>query len=195
MFDKATMVNWDLAMADRIHQTVTPAGTRIFDWITRVGSPNSMTWMTIVVCLLLFSSGRVHLGIIWVAAFAGGAGLEAILKVLVHRTRPEYAGHYLVSGSYSFPSGHATLSFLGIAMLLYTLITTHRLRERWARIVFISAGALWVLLVGISRIYLGVHFPSDVLGGYTIAAAWFTTCVTLAEVVGRRRAVAPTPSH
>lgn len=193
VFDRATMVRWDMAVAERIHQTVTPAGTRIFDWVTRVGSPNSMTWMTIVICLLLFSSGRVQLGILWVAAFAGGAGLETILKSVVHRTRPEYAGHYLASGSYSFPSGHATLSFLGVSMLLYTLISTHRLTKRWARIVFISLGALWILLVGISRIYLGVHFPSDVLGGYTIAAAWFTTCVTLANVAVRRRPASNAP--
>jgi undecaprenyl-diphosphatase len=193
VFDRATMVRWDLAIAERIHQTATPTGTQIFDWISRVGSPNSMTWMTIVVCLLLFGSGRIQLGILWVAAVAGGAGLETILKNLVHRTRPEYAGHYLASGNYSFPSGHATLSFLGVSMLLYTLIVTHRLGERWARILVIGAGAVWILLVGISRIYLGVHFPSDVVGGYTIAAAWFATCVTLERVVARQRSVQSSP--
>jgi membrane-associated phospholipid phosphatase len=187
VFDKATMVRWDLAMADQIHRTVTPLGTQIFGWITRVGSPNSMTWMTIVVCLLLLASKRFLLAIVWIATVAGGASLEIILKSVVHRTRPEYAGHYLASGSYSFPSGHATLSFLGVAMLLYTLIVTRRLNDRRIRIAFITFGSVWVLLVGISRVYLGVHFPSDVLGGYTIAAAWFTTCVTLTNIVSRRR--------
>jgi undecaprenyl-diphosphatase len=181
------MVRWDVSAADRIHHMATPAGTRVFDWITRVGSPNSMTWMTIVICLLLFASKRIVLGTVWVAAFGGGAALETILKSVVHRTRPEYAGHYLASGSYSFPSGHATLSFLGVAMLLYTLIATQRLRSRPARVGFITLGAIWVLLVGISRVYLGVHFPSDVLGGYMVAAAWFAACVTLTNVVARRR--------
>ncbi|HEY4133398.1 MAG TPA: phosphatase PAP2 family protein [Gemmatimonadaceae bacterium] len=174
-------------MANRVHAGVTPAGTDIFGWITRVGSPNSMTWMTIVICLLLLGSGRIQLAIVWIAAFAGGAGLEIILKSVVHRTRPEYAGHYLLTGSYSFPSGHATLSFLGVSMLLYTLISTNRLTNRTARITAITAGSVWILLVGLSRVYLGVHFPSDVLGGYTIAAAWFAVCVTLATVVGRRK--------
>jgi undecaprenyl-diphosphatase len=189
VFDKATMVRWDLAAADRVHSIVTPTGTRVFDWITRVGSPNSMTWMTIVICLVLISSGRLQLAIIWIAAFAGGAALETIVKNVVHRTRPEYAGHYLVSGSYSFPSGHATLSFLGVAMLLYTLISTNRLRDTMVRRTAIVLGVTWILLVGLSRVYLGVHFPSDVLGGYTIAAAWFSACVTVANVVRRRTAV------
>jgi undecaprenyl-diphosphatase len=187
VFDRATMVRWDVAMATRIHATVTPAGTRIFDWITRVGSPNSMTWMTIVVCLLLLGSRRVTLATVWISAFGGSDGLETILKTIVHRTRPEYAGHYLASGSYSFPSGHATLSFLGVSLLLYTLIATHRLTNRSWRIGFIILGAIWILLVGVSRIYLGVHFPSDVLGGYTIAAAWFTVCVTVTNIVMQRR--------
>jgi undecaprenyl-diphosphatase len=186
VFDRATMVRWDVAMAERIHRVATLGGSQFFDWITRVGSPNSMTWMTIVICLLLFSSGRAVLGIVWIAAFGGGAALEHILKLVVHRTRPEYAGHYLTSGSYSFPSGHATLSFVGVAMLLYTLIETRRLTRRPLRILFVTVGALWVLLVGISRIYLGVHYPSDVLGGYAIAAAWFATCVTLTRLVARQ---------
>ena len=194
VFDQATMVRWDVAMADRIHRLATPTGTQIFGWITRVGSPNSMTWMTIVICLLLLSSRRIVLAIVWIAAVAGGAGLEIILKSVVHRTRPEYAGHYLAIGSYSFPSGHATLSFLGVAMLLYTLIATQRLTERSTRIASIALGSIWVLLVGISRIYLGVHFPSDVLGGYTIAAAWFATCVTLTNLVSSRRHATVTSS-
>ena len=189
VFDRATMVRWDLAAADRIHSVVTPMGTRIFGWISQVGSPNSMTWMTIVVCLLLISSGRLQLAIVWIAAFAGGAGLERILKNVVHRTRPEYAGHYLATSSYSFPSGHATLSFLGVAMLLYTLISTNRVTNAGRRRTAIALGAIWILLVGLSRVYLGVHFPSDVLGGYTIAAAWFSTCVTVANVVKQRAAL------
>jgi undecaprenyl-diphosphatase len=187
VFDKDTMVRWDLATATRIHQAATPAGTRIFDWITRVGSPNSMTWMTIVICLLLFATRRVQLGMVWGAAFGGGAALETMLKSLVHRTRPEYAGHYLAAGSYSFPSGHATLSFLAVSMLIYTLIRTNVLTAIWSRVAVITAGVIWILLVGMSRIYLGVHFPSDVLGGYTIAAAWFTTCITLANIAVKRR--------
>jgi len=183
------MVRWDLAAADRVHSVVTPGGTRVFDWITRVGSPNSMTWMTIVVCVVLFTSRRLQLGIVWIAAIAGGSALERIIKSLVHRTRPEYAGHYLASGSYSFPSGHATLSFLGVAMLLYTLIATDRLTAPLLRRGAILAGALWILLVGLSRIYLGVHFPSDVLGGYMIAAAWFSICVTTAHIIAHSSVV------
>jgi undecaprenyl-diphosphatase len=199
VFDKATMVRWDVSMANRVHSLVTPAGTRIFGWITRVGSPNSMTWMTIVACLLLLGSGRVQLGIVWIAAYAGGAGLENILKRIVHRTRPEYAGHYLASGSYSFPSGHATLSFIGVAMLLYCLISTNRITRPRLRAAAIGAGAVWILLVGWSRVYLGAHFPSDVLGGYTIAAAWFSVCVIAARIanpdaVRRRMAASATPT-
>lgn len=187
VFDRETIVRWDIATADRIHRAATPTGLHLFDWITRIGSPTTMTWVTVVMSVLLFGAGRFQLAVLWVAVFAGGAALETILKLLVHRTRPEYAGHYLASGSYSFPSGHATLSVLGTAMLIYTLIATERTTTSWARAVAIVAGATWVLLVGMSRVYLGVHFPSDVLGGYTIAAAWFTACITLVSVIRQRR--------
>ena len=187
VFDQETMVRWDVAAADRIHHITTPAGVDFFDWITRTGSPNVMTWLTVVASLLSFATGRTQLGILWVAVFGGGAALELILKTLVQRTRPEYAGHYLASGSYSFPSGHATLSLLGTAMFIYTLIALQRLTTPWVRAAAIIVGATWVLLIGMSRVYLGVHFPSDVLGGYTIAAAWFTTCITLVSVVRRQQ--------
>jgi undecaprenyl-diphosphatase len=186
VFDKETMVRWDIATADRIHRVTTPAGLRFFDWVTRIGSPNSMTWLTVVLCVVLFASGRIQLGTLWVAVFVGGAALERILKSLVHRTRPEYAGHYLASGSYSFPSGHATLSVLATGMLIYTLMATRMVTTRASRAAAIVIGATWVLLVGVSRVYLGVHFPSDVLGGYTIAAAWFTGCITLVNVLRQR---------
>lgn len=187
VFDQETMVRWDIATADRIHRATTPGGLRFFDWITRVGSPNTMTWLTAGMSVLLFATGRTQLAMLWVAVVVGGAALESMLKSLVHRTRPEYAGHYLTSGSYSFPSGHATLAVLATAMLIYTLIATCRMTARWARVAVIAVGAIWVLLVGMSRVYLGVHFPSDVLGGYTIAAAWFTGCITLVNVVRQRQ--------
>ena len=121
---------------------------------------------------------------------SGGAALETLLKDAVQRTRPEYATHYLAIGSYSFPSGHATLSSIAMAMVVYSLSVTTYLRGV-ARTIAAIIAALWVLLVGTSRLYLGLHYPSDVLGGLVIGGAWFLVCVLVVNVAVRRRSPAP----
>lgn len=107
-------------------------------------------------------------------AFAGGLSaavglgwlLETVLKVAVHRPRPELP-HLVSAGGYSFPSGHSFVSFVlygYLALLLGRLAP----RSRWARVslLLVAAG------IGLSRVYLGVHYPTDVLGGWVLGAAW-----------------------
>lgn len=189
-FTKATIVHWDVATARRIHDLVTPRGTRFFETVSRLGSPTTMTWLTILASLFLLVTRRFQLAIVWLAAFGGGAALETLLKDAVQRTRPEYATHYLAIGSYSFPSGHATLSSIAMAMVVYSLSVTNYLRGV-ARTIAAIIAALWVLLVGTSRLYLGLHYPSDVLGGLVIGGAWFLVCVLVVNVAVRRRSPAP----
>jgi undecaprenyl-diphosphatase len=177
VLDNALLVRWDIAADAWIHARVTPQGLNIFNWISRAGSPASMTVLAIVGAIVLLAQRRVVMLIGWIAAFAGASILENVLKLLVHRHRPVYGAAYVSSHSFSFPSGHATMSFTGMAALLYVLwVYWHPSRR--LRVLSIVAAAVAVVLVGVSRIYLGVHYPSDVLGGWATGAAWIAVCVS-----------------
>jgi membrane-associated phospholipid phosphatase len=182
VLDNAVLVRWDMAVDAGIHNRVTPTGLNIFNWITRIGSPPSMVVLALVVAVVLWRQHRRAVLIAWIAATAGGAILDSTLKRLVHRTRPAYGSGYLHSSTFSFPSGHAMGSIVAIGMLLYVLGRYWHPRRAW-HIASILGGAILVMLIGISRIYLGVHYPSDVMGGWAAGAAWVAICVTALTVV------------
>lgn len=147
-----------------------PTLTRIFIFITNLGSPLSVGVLAIAVAFLLWQR-KFYAEILWLALGVGGVGgvLNPILKLFFGRERP-LLPHLVVENSLSFPSGHAVGTMLlwgTVLMLLPRLI-----RERSLRLTVQILLGIWILLVGITRVYLGVHFPSDVLGGYCLGLAW-----------------------
>jgi membrane-associated phospholipid phosphatase len=135
------------------------------------------------------------------AAVAGAVGLCHVVKVLVSRPRPPadiWIGHY--TGA-SFPSGHATQSAAFYAMLAVVLGAGLSSRRR---VILWSAAALVVVIVGASRIYLGAHWLTDVLGGYALGVSWVAIVVAVLLITSpgtgrvrsvRERGQAPTPGH
>jgi undecaprenyl-diphosphatase len=121
---------------------------------------------------------------VWLTIAAGGSVvLDVSLKLSFHRTRPvPFVG--VVPLTYSFPSGHALSSFCFYGVLAGLLCA--RIQSRAIRILIWAAAATLVLAVGLSRIYLGVHYPTDVVAGYVAAAAWVSTL--LFAVRARRHA-------
>lgn len=109
-------------------------------------------------------------------SFAGGAVLNYVLKNLFERARPD--AFYLVAAEgYSFPSGHAMVSLCFYGMLAFLLV---RIVPSWRwRYFFVIATVLLIMAIGISRIYLGVHYPSDVLAGYTGGTMWLMFCISI----------------
>jgi len=106
----------------------------------------------------------------------GGSVLTTVLKAVFERSRPELFGTGYAASFYSFPSGHATVA-VGFYGTL-TLILAYRLRgfARWA---VVACGVLLVLLIGFSRLYLGVHYPTDVLAGFLAAPLWVISVGTV----------------
>lgn len=120
----------------------------------------------------------------WLAAFAGGGLLDAVLKLVIRRPRPPYAAAFLQHYSWSFPSGHAMASLIGYGMLAYVLgvLWIHR---RSAQISVVLGAALVIVAIGFSRLYLGVHYFSDVVGGYAAGLLWLSACISGLEVARR----------
>lgn len=141
--------------------------------------------------LFLALRRRLEAALIVVSA-GGGLALSQASKAFFNRDRPDPAWHAVEAINASFPSGHAMLSavvFLTLGALVSRFATRRRIRV-WA----LAAAVLLTLLVGASRIYLGVHWPSDVLAGWCLGSAWAGACWLAAFLIERRARgrIAPT---
>lgn len=179
---------FDVTLAHWFRAHATPAGDRAFYAITLVGTPPSLGAIGVVVAGVL--AWRRHWLAFWGwgAAFVGAGVIDWTLKHVIRRPRPPYAEAFYVEHGFSFPSGHATMSLVAFGMLAYLLIAFWAPARRAP--LAISLGAVFLaLLIGFSRLYLGVHYFSDVVGGYAAAAVWLAACASGVETARRRRDV------
>lgn len=151
--------------------------TTIFYWITLLGK-----WQTI----LIFTSATILILWLWkkqsyiislLISIIGSEAFTYIGKIVFHRARPNVAIY--VENSFSFPSGHATIAIAFYGFLAYLLI---RNSKKWKyKINVFFASFITILLIGFSRLYLGVHYVSDVWGGYLAGAIWLIVAISLSE--------------
>jgi len=176
----------DHALAAWMRSHATPLGDQIAIAISFIGGASAMTPIAIIGAFV-FAYRRAWIMLSgWIAAFAGGGVLDWLLKQIIRRPRPAGADLFIHDASFSFPSGHAMGSLIGFAMLAYALITFWPPAHRHRSLVVVAAVIL-VLLVGSSRIYLGVHYLSDVVAGFAAGIVWTTACVTGIEVASGRK--------
>ena len=180
----------DLRLADWFRAHATPVGVRIASAVSLVGSPVAMAALAIAIAFLLaHRRWWITLGG-WLAAFAGGAVLDWMLKTIIQRPRPTGAAAFLHGESFSFPSGHAMGSLIGFGILAYVVLAYWPATRRHVALVIGVAVAL-IIAIGLSRLYLGVHYFSDVVGGYAAALVWLASCISGVEVALRERKISP----
>jgi undecaprenyl-diphosphatase len=157
--------------------------------LTSLGSPSVLALFVLAVAGLLAVRRQVHALVLLLVATVGGVVLNEVLKHAFARPRPPVAFHLTEVQSMSFPSGHAMESaiiYLTMAALLARLVQPRRLR-----LYFIGLAFFLTFVVGVSRVYLGVHYPSDVLAGWTAGLAWALLCWTVARYLQQRGSVEP----
>jgi len=168
---------FDAMVGDFIRSYATESLTGLAIIITQMGS------FFVEISLLLVVGGYLLLRLknIWetvvlASNLVGGWLLNIVLKAIFHRTRPDIQ-HLVEAGGYSFPSGHAMIAMAFYGMLGYLLWLNLRVRSKpsWY-IIVITVGL--IIAIGISRIYLGVHFPSDVIAGFAAGGVWLVACIT-----------------
>ncbi|TPK63038.1 phosphatase PAP2 family protein [Mesorhizobium sp. B2-4-19] len=155
--------------------------------ITSLGSGSVVVLITTATILYLLLIRRPGTALLIFVAVAGGQVLSNLLKVGVDRPRPELVSHLVSETSLSFPSGHAMLS--AVTYLTLGSLAARFLHGRATKIYVLSLAVLTTVLVGVSRIYLGVHWPSDVLAGWCAGFAWAMLCWLAARVLQRRKVV------
>jgi undecaprenyl-diphosphatase len=157
--------------------------------VTALGSTVVLGTLLLVVTGYLFAAGKRHTGWFVLATVLGGTALNSLLKLAFARPRPDLVTPLTQVLTLSFPSGHAALSAI-CYLTLGTLLARTQV-SRTIRIHFIVTAILLTLLVGVSRIYLGVHYPTDVLAGWCIGIAWAMICWTIMSRFQRRGVVEP----
>lgn len=144
--------------------------------VTTLGSTAAMAVLAVVVGAWAWARGSRADAVLVVGAMAGAAVVFRGLKILLDRPRPPTADQLVMETNESLPSGHATMSVVVVGSLV---VLAWAGRGTLARVAITSAAALWIGAVGGTRIYLGVHWLSDVLAGWLTGAAWLALCVTL----------------
>ena len=157
--------------------------------MTALGDPPMLTMVVLLVAGYLFTAKRGHLAWLVIASTAAGSALGALLKSLFARARPDVVPHLVEVRSLSFPSGHAMQS----AVIYLSLAAMIARTERSGRVrgYVLSAAVTLVMLVGLSRLYLGVHWPTDVLAGWTAGASWAFGTALLTRRLQARHEVEP----
>lgn len=144
--------------------------------VTYFGSGYIFSFLGPLILGFLVIIGRRREGAVLAICLAGASVLNILLKNLFERARPDFFQVVSATG-YSFPSGHAMISFCFYGMLAY-ILERHVHSPVIKSLIYIAAAGL-VVMIGISRIYLGVHYPSDVLAGFIAGATWLSFCVSL----------------
>ncbi|MBD2120631.1 phosphatase PAP2 family protein [Trichocoleus sp. FACHB-262] len=155
-----------------------PLLDRLMIAITFLGEPTELTIMSLALGAWLLWRGQRSEATTLAIAAAGAAGLNVLLKDVFARARPALWARIVDVKYYSFPSGHAMLSVVVYGLLGY-LLATHF--KRWRVGILISTAVL-IAAIGFSRLYLGVHWPTDVLAGYAAGLVWLMTCILSIEI-------------
>ena len=182
--DGAPIALFDEALSLSIRQHVDVGTLQVFAVLTHLGDAALLALLALVIAALLWRRGRGALALAWLVCLSGIALLIPVLKRIFERVRPVH-DHGLVSElGFSFPSGHTAGATVAYGMLAYVALRV--LPERWHVPAALAATAL-AFTVGSSRVFLQVHFASDVLAGFAWGAAWLAVCMLRVELSRRWR--------
>jgi undecaprenyl-diphosphatase len=164
------LLAFDASVRTFVHSFSSPPLTAVMKAVSYTGKVRTLVLLgTAVVAVMLYL--RVFRSIaIFLITMAGEIMLELTLKATYQRARPEPFFDLPLPESYSFPSGHALGSLCFYGVLAW--IVVRRIRDRRIRAVIAVLTAVFVLMIGLSRVYLGVHYPSDVLAGFVVGLIW-----------------------
>jgi undecaprenyl-diphosphatase len=153
--------------------------------LARMGSPPVIAGVALASAIVGIFWRKVR-GAAWtmpVAIIGAGVIIQGI-KLIIKRPRPSFFAPILHETGYSFPSGHSLIAMVVYGLFGYFLL--HLFRNFWARLAVRILTVLLVIAIGVSRVYVGVHYPTDVLAGWIAGVPWLISCLALHEVLARR---------
>lgn len=176
----------DRTVAQTLHDHAIPWVTSVMIAVTALGSAWTLVPVSLVVGAVLVARRRWGEALVLVTATSGAGVLNAALKLLIERPRPDFLVPLIDVTGYSFPSGHASAA--AAFYMTLALLATGWVRHWETRVYVLLSAVAIVVLVGFSRMYLGVHYLSDVLAGFALGAFWSTLSITVSTVFVRAHA-------
>ena len=174
---------YDEAILNGINNISTPFLDTFFVVITQLGGVFGIIALTTVLLAILLRRKLYQKALIVGSTVAGAAVLNVILKLIFERARPDLWEQLIVETSFSFPSGHSMITAaLGLSLIFICWNTRFRLLA-------VALGSSFIIVIGFSRLYLGVHYPTDILAGWVVSAAWLSTVVTIVNVNRLRKSL------
>jgi undecaprenyl-diphosphatase len=167
---KASFEQRDQAIQSWVHGFTRPMLTKVMRGLSAIGSPYTLAPAVALAAGMLWWRRLKDDAVLVAAAALGGVALDEVMKLHFRRLRPEAPWALVHEHSFSFPSGHSVLAMVMYGVIVYK--TQDKLNSRWARAALMVGAFLMVVGIGLSRVYLGVHYPSDVAGGYFVGAVW-----------------------
>lgn len=180
----ATIREADRIFTDALRTGISRPTMQVFAGLTRMADTSTLTVLGIAVAILLVILRRPWLGLAWVIAVAGNAVINPALKQVFARIRPLRPEGFVFERSFSFPSGHSSGCVVAYGMLAYLALRI--LPTRW-QLPSLLLAVTAIVTIGASRLFLQVHFASDVLAGFASGSAWLATCITSIELIRRYR--------
>jgi len=174
------LVRLDQAFSDAIGQTVSMRSRAVFAAVTHLGDPLTLIALGIAVAIALVVCGERWLALGWVVVIGVNAVVNPILKGVFERARPLHEHGPALADGWSFPSGHASGSVVVYGTLAYVVIRT--LPTAWHLPAVLLAIAM-AFTIGCSRVFIQVHFASDVVAGFASGTAWLALCIGGIELI------------
>lgn len=174
-------ISLDVTILQWIHAQSTSFLDDLFLIITTIGNVEYILPITVAILVyLLYKKQKLNALIVFFGV-GGAAAANLILKLIFHRDRPAFWQSAITETGYSFPSGHAMLSSALLLCLIVLLWNT-----KWRSAAIIGGGVL-IALIGLSRLYLGVHYPTDIVAGWSVSLVWIIIVTIIAKRVSNSR--------
>lgn len=177
MISNYDILGFDTVIREWAYEQRTPVLNRILIGITYLG--NWQTIVTLGLILLVYPGTRKNIGLPFAVTAVSSTVIYKVAKSIFQRPRPDLAVRIIKEGGYSFPSGHSMNCLVIYGMLIY--LTRRYCRNKRIANIITAVLSLLILAIGCSRVYVGVHFPTDILGGWSLGIAVLTTAIIIFE--------------
>lgn len=177
---------FDLAIINWVQSFISPDMTSVMEFFTFMGSAIGVIAVTFITMIVMLFNKKWWETAFFIVAVGGSKVFNSLLKWIFHRARPTI--HPIITETgYSFPSGHSMSSIVTYGMIMFFLVLFFK--KAIAKLLTIIVLTLLILFIGISRIYLGVHYPSDVIAGYSAGGTWLLVCLIILKLIVHKRTI------